>query len=171
MIANQFIPSQGDVGALVHDAGDRRHFRAFRVVVQELARLVARLDDSKGERTSQMLTPGALEILRQLAGRRSVALDALRIGERQPATSEVRALASAGLVEVTGVADSLSAPEIRLTVTGEFHLMLTDLPGLVRLAKASASLSQQQLEATSAALRTMRLALERTAGRVAAATP
>lgn len=171
MIADQYAPSSGDVGALLHDAGDRRHFRAFRLVVQELARLVAHLEDTRGEGTSQMLTPAAAEILRQLAGRRPVALDALRLGSRRAAPSEVRALARAGLVEVAGSPDPLATPEVRLTVTGEFQLLLIDLPGLVRMAKASVGLTQAQLDATSAALRSLRTALERPVRRLAAGVP
>jgi hypothetical protein len=151
MIADQLAPSAGDVGALVHDAHDRLHFRAFRGVVQELARLVSQLEDSRGENSSQMLTPGAAELLRQLAGRR----------HRTPSPAQMRALADAGLVELAPSADDFASPQVRLTVTGEFQLLLIDLPGLVRMARGSATLSLDQLETTAGVLRSLRSAMGR----------
>jgi hypothetical protein len=161
MIADQFAPSAGDVGALVHDAHDRLHFRAFRGVVQELARLVSQLEDSRGENSSQMLTPGAAELLRQLAGRRPVSMDTLRIGHRTPSPAQMRALADAGLVELAPSADDFASPQVRLTVTGEFQLLLIDLPGLVRMARGSATLSLDQLETTAGVLRSLRSGMRR----------
>lgn len=162
MIADQFMPASGDVGVLVHDAHDRHHFRAFRKMVQELARLVSRLEDGRGSNTAQLLTPAAADVLRQLAGGRAVSLDALRVGPHKPTTAQIRALATAGLVELAPPRDEFESPEIRLTVTGEFQLLLIDLPGLVRMARGSSGISVEQLEATSDTLRALRTSVERT---------
>jgi hypothetical protein len=151
-----------DIGIFSHDVADRRHLRAFRTVVQELARLVARLEDSRNDTTAQMLTPAAAEILRQLATRRTMPLASLRIGQAAPTQAQLGLLTSAGLIEVAPREPDASL-QVRLTVTGEFQALLMDLPGLLRMARSSVGLSVDELDTTAHSLRALRQALDHSA--------
>lgn len=152
-----------DIAIFAHDVNDRRHLRAFRAVVQELARLVARLEDARNDTTSQMLTPAAAEILRQLASRRTMPLASLRIGHAAPTPTQLGLLTSAGLIEVCHGESDAAAAQVRLTVTGEFQVLLMDLPGLLRMARSSIGLTSEELETTSHSLRALREALDHSA--------
>lgn len=159
MIADPLSPSR-DLIFPTPDADDRRHLRAFRAVVQELARLVARLEDARNDSTAQLLTPAAAEILRQLASRRSMPLASLRIGHALPTPAQLGLLTSAGLVEVCARDADDATLQVRLTVTGEFQVLLMDLPGLLRMARSSIGLTVHDLEVTSHSLRALREALD-----------
>lgn len=145
-----------------HADEDRRHLRAFRAVVQELARIVARLEDGRNDPTGPLLTPGAAEILRQLASRRSMPVASIRVGHASPTPAQLDLLASAGLIEVCAE-DPDASLQVKLTVTGEFQVLLMDLPGLLRMARSSIGLSVEELETTSHSLRALRQALDHSA--------
>jgi hypothetical protein len=142
------------------DSEDRLHMRAFRSLVQELARLVARLEEGRQDTTSQLLTPAAAEILRQLAPRRSMPLASLRVGHAAPTPAQLGILTGAGLVEVQSADVEHGSPQVRLTATGEFQVLLMDLPGLLRMARSSIGLTVEQLEVTTHSLRALRQALD-----------
>jgi hypothetical protein len=142
------------------DRDDRLHMRAFRSLVQELARLVARLDEGRHDTTAQMLTPAAAEILRQLAPRRAMPLASLRVGHAAPTPAQLGLLTGAGLVEVHSPGADHGSPQVRLTATGEFQVLLMDLPGLLRMARSSIGLTVDELEVTTRSLRAFRQALD-----------
>ncbi|MCC6316521.1 MAG: hypothetical protein IT361_02430 [Gemmatimonadaceae bacterium] len=150
-----------DPGARRRAAQGRQHLRAFRVLVQELARLVAQLEDARAESSTQLLTPQVAETLRQVAARRPLPTDTIWRGGSDPAALHLAALADAGLIELVSRDAEVDTPQVRLTTTGEFQLMLMDQPGLVRMARASSDLTTEQLRVTHETLRSLRQAIDR----------
>jgi hypothetical protein len=153
-------PIPRDIGASAPLTDDRRHLRAFRGLVHELARLASRLEDSRHDSTAQTLTPAAAEILRQLVTRRTMPLASLRVGDAAPTPLQLGLLTSAGLIEVAPRDSETSALQVRLTATGEFQALLMDLPGLLRMARTSVGLTVEELDTTSRCLRALRAALD-----------